>query len=229
MIKARIRTLVWFALTMIATVSQGVQAQSSVCGDPFAKASNGPYDYRTASAATRSVVESRHFTPDVRAMRRGTSTKEVAADIAYTLRVFPNHHQALMTMGDWSLKVRQNPAPGGQYTVECWFDRAIRFAPNDAMVKMVYGTYLIKHGKSKEAVAQLEAARAEAGDNANVHYNLGLAYVDLKRYDKALDSAHAAYRLGFPFPGLKNKLQRVGAWREPGAAAHPAEAASAEE
>ena len=71
-----------------------------------------------------------------------------------------------------------------------------------------------------------EAALAAAGDNANVHYNLGLAYVDLKRYDKALDSAHAAYRLGFPFPGLKNKLQRVGAWREPAAAGRAAEAVS---
>ena len=104
-------------------------------------------------------------------------------------------------MGDWSLKVKQNPAPGGKYTVECWFDRAIRFAPDDAMVKVVYGIYLIKRGKPQEAVGQLEAALAAAGDNANVHYNLGLAYVDLKRYDKALDSAHAAYRLGFPFPG----------------------------
>jgi tetratricopeptide (TPR) repeat protein len=214
---------------MMLVAPQALRAQSSLCGNPFEKTGYGPFDYRTASAGQRSVVENRHFTADVRAMRRGESGKHVAGDIAYTLRKFPNHHQALMTMGDWSLKIKQNPAPAGEYTVECWFDRAIRFAPNDAMVKVVYGTYLVKRGKPQEAVDQLEAALAQAGNNANVHYNLGLAYVDLKRYDKALDSAHAAYRLGFPLPGLKNKLRRVGAWREPGAAARPAEAASARE
>ena len=97
------------------------------------------------------------------------------------------------------------------------------------MVKVVYGNYLIKRGKPQEAVGQLEAALAQAGDNANVHYNLGLAYVDLKRYDKALNSAHAAYRLGFPLPGLKNKLQRVGAWREPVAAKSAARSGDAGE
>lgn len=148
-------------------------------------------------------------------MRRGTSTSDIAADIAYTLKKFPNHYQALMTMGDYSLKVKRNPPRGGQYSVECWFDRAMRFKPDDAMVKTVYGLYLIKANRPKDAVAQLEAAVAQAGEDANVHYNLGLAYTDLKQYDAALKSAHTAYRLGFPLPGLMNRLQRAGVWREP--------------
>lgn len=193
-------------------------AQSGVCGNPF-QTGTGPWDYRTASAAQRALVENRHFTADVRAMRGAGTTKHLAADIGYTLRVFPNHHQALMTMSDWALKTRQNPPQGSEFTVECWFERALIFAPDDAMVKTVYGTALIKRGKAKEAIAQLEAALQQAGNNANVHYNLGLAYFDVKDYAKALESAHAAYRLGFPLPGLKNKLQRVGAWREPSAAA----------
>ena len=45
--------------------------------------------------------------------------------------------------------------------------------------------------------------------------DLGLAYADLKQYDKALESAHRAYGAGFPLPGLKNKLKRAGKWREP--------------
>ncbi len=113
------------------------------------------------------------------------------------------------------LRQKQNPPPGGQVTVECWFQRAMAFTPDDAMVKTVYGLYLIKRKKPEEAVRQLEAAAVQAGNDANVHYNLGLAYVDLKRYDKALVSAHKAYQLGFPLMGLKNRLQRAGAWREP--------------
>lgn len=204
---------------LLLTVSPlAALGQGAVCGNPF-DASTGPWDYRTTSRAQRRVVESRHFTADVRLMRRGNSTKNLAGDIAYTLRVLPNHHQALMTMGDWSLKTGSNPPPDGQYTVECWFDRAARFAPDDAMVKVVFGTYLVKRGKSRDAIEQFEAALAQAGDNANVHYNLGLAYVALKQYDKALESAHKAYRLGFPLPGLKNLLTRAGAWREPTAMA----------
>ena len=208
----RIRGLLVTVLLLAA--SPAALGQASVCGNPAAEGSNAQ-DYRTASQQARQVVERRHFTDDVRMMRRGTSTSEVAADIAYTLTKFPNHYQALMTMGDYSLKVKRNPPPGGRYTVECWFERALRFKPDDAMVKTVYGLYLIKAKRPKDAVVQFEAAVAQAGDDANVHYNLGLAYVDLKEYDKALKSAHAAYRLGFPLPGLKNKLQRVGAWREP--------------
>lgn len=83
------------------------------------------------------------------------------------------------------------------------------------MVKTIYGLYLIKSNKPKAGIEQLETALKQAGDDANVHYNLGLAYADMKEYNKALTSAHAAYRLGFPLPGLKNRLQRVGAWREP--------------
>ena len=188
-------------------------AQSSACGNPF-ETGTGPWDYRTATAERRALVEKRHFTPDVQAMRSGGTVRNLAADIGYTLRVFPNHHQALMTMSEWSLKTRQNPPQGSEFTVECWFERALMFAPDDAMVKTVYGTALIKRGKPREGIVQLEAALAQAGNNANVHYNLGLAYFDVKEYAKARESAHEAYRLGFPLPGLKNKLQRAGAWRE---------------
>ncbi|PKO55841.1 MAG: hypothetical protein CVU28_05040 [Betaproteobacteria bacterium HGW-Betaproteobacteria-21] len=82
------------------------------------------------------------------------------------------------------------------------------------MVKVIYGNYLIKSGKAEKAIAQFQAAIGDAGEDANVYYNLGLAYIELKKYDLALENAHMAYRLGFPLPGLKNRLQRAGAWRE---------------
>ena len=186
-------------------------AQTGFCGDPF-QAGTGPWDYRTATLEQRTLVERSHFTSDVQMMRSGNTTRHLAGDIEYTLRVFPNHHKALMTMSEWSLKTRNNPPVGTAYSVECWFDRALRFAPDDPMVKVVFGIALIKRGKPKDAVEQLELALEQGGDNANVHYNLGLAYFDLKQYDKARERAHSAYKLGFPLLGLKNKLKRVGAW-----------------
>lgn len=191
----------------------GAQAQASLCGDPF-RNHYGPFDYRTATAKQKLAVESVHYTPDIQQMRAGNTTTNLAGDLAYTLNVFPNHHGALKTMADWSIRTKRNPAPGGHYTVECWFERGLRFRPDDPMVKMLYGIYLLQKGKSKDAVAQLEAARQDGRPNANLHYNLGLAYVKLGRYNEALESAHTAYALGFPLPGLKNQLVRAGKWRE---------------
>jgi len=102
-----------------------------------------------------------------------------------------------------------------QYSVRCWFDRAIRFRPEDPNVRMIYGVYLSKNGKNREALEQLEVAAAYEKDNANLIYNIGLVYFDLKQYDQALAFAHRAYALGFSLPGLKNKLVQAGKWRDP--------------
>jgi len=192
----------------------GAHAQTHHCGNPFQN-HFGPFDYRTATAKQKLAVESVHYTAEIQQMKAGGTTTNLAGDLAYTLRVFPNHHGALKTMSDWSVRTKRNPARGGHYTVECWFDRALRFRPDDAMVKMLFGVYLLQVGKSKEAVEHLEQARKEERRNANLHYNLGLAYVRLGRYGEALESAHIAYGLGFPLPGLRNQLVKAGKWRDP--------------
>jgi tetratricopeptide (TPR) repeat protein len=102
-----------------------------------------------------------------------------------------------------------------EYTVECWFERGARFQPDDPMVKALYGVYLVRKARPQEGAAMLQAALRLAGDNANVHYNLGLAFFDLKQYENSLQSAHRAYALGFPLPGLRDKLKRAGKWEEP--------------
>ena len=60
---------------------------------------------------------------------------------------------------------------------------------------------------------QLVQAEKYADDNANVFYNIGLVYLDLNNPDKALEYAHRAYRLGFPLPELRNRLERIGKWK----------------
>jgi Flp pilus assembly protein TadD len=100
--------------------------------------------------------------------------------------------------------------------MNCWLDRAVRFAPDDGQVRMLLGVYLLRAGQKEEAVKELESARELVSvDDPNLHYNLGLAYFDLGRFDQSLFHAHKAYELGFPLPGLKNKLVRANRWREP--------------
>jgi tetratricopeptide (TPR) repeat protein len=183
------------------------------CGE--LRNSFGPLDYRTASAEDKRLVEGTHFLPETENLIRGETSRGPAPDIDYTLRAFPNHPRALLSMMKLSQKVNKEKPAGSRYTMHCWFDRAIRFAPNDGSVRLLHGIYLSRKGEHQVALQELDLARERIGEDPNLQYNLGLAYFDLKQYDKSLEHAQKAYKLGFPLPGLRNKLQQAGKWRDP--------------
>lgn len=173
----------------------------------------GPFDYTnpTHFANNLSVVEGHHFTPEVEALVAGKTTA-IGGDIDYTLRAFPNHHRALKAMTLLGLKEKTDKPKGAHHSVECYFDRALRFKPNDPMVHLTYSYYFYKHGKLDKAIEQAKAAEQISPDNANVNYNLGLLYAEKKNYAEARAHARKAYERGFPLPGLKNKLIKAGQW-----------------
>lgn len=186
----------------------------------------GPFDYYTAPADQRRLVERPHFSPNIEQLKKGNSGT-LGAEINYTLSVFPNHPRALLSMSQLALREKKAKPTDSGYTIDCWFDRAMRFSPNDATVRMLYGIYLLKVGKAETATKYLEEAAELGGENANLSYNLGLAYFSLNDYAKSLEHAHRAYALGFQLPGLRNKLQRAGKWREAEPAARGTEGAAA--
>ncbi len=118
----------------------------------------GPFDYRSAPPEQRSLVEGAHFTPKVESVAGGNTSTTAGGDINYTLKVFPNHHRALMAVIKLSEKERTDKPRDMTYTVACWFDRAERFRPDDAMVKTLHGVYLSRKGKAQSAVDKLEEA-----------------------------------------------------------------------
>ena len=93
-------------LLLVANGCAVAQTQDMACGDPFHN-HFGPYDYRTATKAQRDIVESYHFTHAVETLQHGQSTTNIGADIAYTLRVFPNNPRALSAMAE--LARREKP------------------------------------------------------------------------------------------------------------------------
>lgn len=186
----------------------------------------GPLDYRSAPRADVDIVERYHFTPKVQSLIAGSTSLTPGGDLGYTLKVFPNHHRALMVAMQYAEKAKKDPPPELAYSIRCWFDRAERFRPDDGVVQALYGTFLIRNGNIKEGLARLEHSIEMDGGNGNIHYIVGLAYFDAKIYDKSLESAHRAYQMGFALPGLKNKLKKIGKWTEPPPA--PAEEAARE-
>jgi len=214
--------IIFKLIISLCLFQMNAHGQEQICG-PLAN-HFGPIDYRIASAATRNLVEQVHFTSKVESLAGGNTSITAGGDMNYTLRVFPNHHRALMAVIKLGEKEKTNKPRDMDYSVSCWFNRAERFRPDDGMVKAIHGIYLIRSGKPGEAIKKLEEAIESGGDNPNIFYNLGLAYCDLKLYDKALENAHRAYAAGFPLPGLRNRLKQAGKWQE----AQPVNAEGAE-
>lgn len=172
----------------------------------------GPYDYRTVNPGFRAQVESHHFNPDVERLVKG-QTDEIGADIDFVLERMPNHPRALAAMVRLSTKQGTNRPKGAKQTVDCYFERALGFQPDDSTVNTLAGAYLLGRGNVNGAIGQLKAAIALAPDDGIAHYNLGLAYFEKKDYDLALAEAKRARELGIELPGLQNKLQRAGKWQ----------------
>lgn len=171
----------------------------------------GPFDYRDKSKGQEiKLVESGHYTQDVQSLRRGTSSYTPIHDLDYTLRAFPNHWGALDAVSRFELR-------GGNFlefrTVDCYFDRALRFAPDDSNVHLLYGVYLMRRKRDEEARRQFEEADRLAPESIDIAYNLGLLYLRLGEPEKSMEKARYAYEKGYPLPGLRMALEKAGAWK----------------
>lgn len=189
---------------------------AALAGDcpPYVKGTTGGDFYNPDDAKGLAVVENFHFGPSVEALQRGQSGS-LGADIGYTLEHFPNHPRALAAMARLALRLRKERVPGARHSVECYFQRAIGFAPENGAAQAMFGAYLLSLRRDREAIEQLESAVSLQPGHAAAWYNLGLARTRQKAYPAALEAAHKAYGLGFPLPGLRQQLKAVREWREP--------------
>lgn len=230
--RCRIQLLVAGLLLAAWPLSALAQSDGQQCGNPFVN-HFGPFDYRTAPTATKALVENIHFTPGVATLTKPATTMFVtmAQDIGYTLQVFPNHHRALLTMEKAGQRFKRDPPPGANYTVECWYLRAIRYRPDDTVARSLYAQFLGRQRRVADAERQLDLAADQAKDSPLSSYNIGLVYLEVGLHDKALAQAHRAAAAGYPRPELANALRAAGRWRdaaaEPRAAEPAASAASA--
>ncbi|GGC21350.1 ABC transporter permease [Pseudoduganella buxea] len=201
------------ALCTLPGAAAGAGKAAPDCPVPVVNNVSGG-DYTSATDRERlGVVEQFHFTPPVERLEKGVSG-HLGADIGYVLDHFANHHRALAALARLSLRDKTTRPHGAKYSTVCYFDRAIRYRPDDARVRAIFGGYLLALGQDAAALAQLEDAARLEPRNATNQYNLGLLYLRQKDYAKARMAAQQAYQLGFPLPGLKNKLAAAGQWQE---------------
>lgn len=224
------------AVLLIQAFQASAQSLPNGCGS-LANAF-GPFDYRPdhyraapddrePHAQKLFLVESAHFGPIVEQLRGGMTTNRPGHDLDYTLRAFPNHPRALMAVLRLWERDRQSKQTSTVRPAECYFERAIRFQPNDTIPRMLYARFLLKDQRQPEAVTQLNWVSERASDNPFTHYNLGLTYLEAKMFDEALRHAHKALELGLQDRGLAQQLQAVGRWKEPESVAQGTQAAGA--
>jgi predicted Zn-dependent protease len=159
-------------------------------------------------AGTIRIAEQYHLT---KARSRISDQKwdrySVWQELDFVLRVSPNHPIAL----DWMVRLC------GQWkhprcALDEYFEKAVAINPRVATTYVLKGIYQLKFDRPKQAVESFRTALEIDPKSTNGHYNLGLAYFDLKEYTLSNAQAQAAYALGAPFSGLREKLQAVGRW-----------------
>ena len=129
-------------------------------------------------------------------------------DAKFMLHYFPNHPKALILLSEICNRW-QSP----DCNPDEWLEKAVSRNPAVAETHLLYGIYLHRTKRFDAAVKNYKQALETDPMSLNAHYNLGLAYVDLKQYELANQHAQKSYALGAPFPGLREKLKRVGAWK----------------
>lgn len=186
----------------------------------------GPWDYYDPSSSASTGenpmgrikrVENVHFKSGM----RNLNTKEydierLTSEITYTLAMFPNHPEALLAitrlekMAGGRLPQRAADVYKPKISSYCFFDRALRFRPEQSGVRFSYAIYLHQQGKYVEALENYKLAETELEENPFFQYNLGLLYSDMKNWPKAAEYAERAYSGGANFPGLRQRLEKAG-------------------
>jgi tetratricopeptide (TPR) repeat protein len=147
------------------------------------------------------------------------SFQVAAAEFDFMLRYFPNHPDALKALVDLYQKKRRadrwrtGTLRSAYPPPECYFQRAIAFRPKQPHIYLLFGLYLQQVSLLEKAIQQYAAAENLNPNNAELQYNLGLCYFELKDYSAAAAHAKLAYGLGYPLPGLRLKLEKIGMWK----------------
>lgn len=92
-----------------------------------------------------------------------------------------------------------------------FFDTAITGCATCDVGYQAEAMYYRTRGDLAAARQVLEAGdKALDGESSQLHYTLGLVLLDLKEFAAAQEQARSAYRLGYPLPGLRDRLAKAG-------------------
>jgi tetratricopeptide (TPR) repeat protein len=180
-----------------------------VPGQPIDNA-YGPFDFTNPDHQKHlPIVLGAHFVPKVERLISG-NRGSLVSDIDYTLRAIPNYHRALNAMAKYQRRKKEPFKQQDKYwTAECYFKRAIYMQPKDAISRMLYAMHLHISKQFDDALIEYKKALEIQPYNIEIHYNIGLLYVDLGRLDLAEKHAQIAEKGGYPLNGIRNRISKA--------------------
>lgn len=210
----------WGAVICLGLLCQFAQASGEDCG-PVEEGMWGKYpvDYNAAmndrfEKDTGAESKKTFFIQLIRGAEQLYLTEKVS-DLSRLLLWVPNHPGGMSKMVAFAEHAPKGTLLGG-YSIECWFDRAIRWVPNDIVMFKMRGKYRSDRGQYLAAAEDFERYAKLADDPPEMLYNIGLMYLRAGVYDKASKYAVDAYSTGtIPLTALKDGLKKVGKWVEP--------------
>lgn len=102
-------------------------------------------------------------------------------------------------------------AAGGKQQAMEAVDVAIKAHPDYDGAYIAKSILLKRAGQiSQSRSVLIDGNNATKGESAELQYALGLSYLDAKQYEEAREHARKAYELGYPLPGLRDKLRTAG-------------------
>jgi tetratricopeptide (TPR) repeat protein len=190
------------------------------------------YDLKNTPHNALPLVERAHFAARTKERARRGDWCAYWGDLDYTLRAFPNHPGALVAMVEYlevgnpypcvtkkekkstaDLLAEMEKGTWQEKNADYYFDTAIKFRPQYAATRVLYGRYQHKEGRLKEALKNfLEAEKLEP-QSADAHYWLGMLYLDQGNLVQAKHHAEKAYQIGHKQPELREKLTKAGVWK----------------
>lgn len=228
----KMNKFVWPAMRNVILIAMTAASMGTAvadvadCGELRNFGDIGPWDYADPSSSARTGedpmgrikrVENVHFNPEMKMLNtKRFSIERLTGEIHYTLRVFPNHPEALVAisrlerMAGGKLPQRSATVFTPKISAYCFFDRAIRFRPEDKAVRYSYAIHLHQNRKFQEALEQYRLAESQYEDDRIFQYNIGLLYADVKNWEKAAEHAQRAYSSGVTFAALRQRLEKAG-------------------
>jgi tetratricopeptide (TPR) repeat protein len=156
---------------------------------------------------TLTNVQLYHLGPGREAMK-AARYPQALEQFEFILNYYPNHPVVLRLVSDMCMKARSRYCK----IAEDWFEKGLARNPNAGTTHLLHGFHLHRTRQVKEAVKAYQRAVELQPNSRDAHYNLGLAYADLKEYELANRHAQRSYQLGANMPGLRNRLEKLGKW-----------------
>lgn len=194
-------------LTTQAAVAQATP--QNICGPLTIPGQFGPFDYRKHKDKV-ALVEPYHFTPQVEALIKSINGK-LGGDIAYTLQRLPNHHRALASLIRLGEREKRDKPDGEDWSVECRLERAMRFAPDDLIVRLLYADFLRRQKRPQDAEKLLDWVADQPDLPPLTLISIGIIYLDLEKVPRALEFAERACSQGVLRSPLYDQLVIRGA------------------